>query len=337
MSCYPHTLKIVLPPPSCQDSGAYTASNANLTGEGVFFQKSGNEFQFYGISNTDGYITVELDATNKAVVLGIDPDLISGSIPDSTTTVKGKTAYSTDAEAQAMTATTKALTPSNLAALAASTVFVGMTRFATNVETQSGSSSAIAVTPAGLKSVTDALGVTRVAANSVARGSATPAFAGQLLFQLDTEVLYKGDSTSAGDWSLAAVPRTGVVDTPNLTLVSNNGELELADTETRTTMFFSFETGLQVDQVFNITTTTEIQRDGTAIPANSILLTSGTAGQISYIGANQFVGQYATEPYTVSGYTPTRSLDTGTAGLPEALNVLATLIADLAATKKPQF
>ena len=325
MSCNCHSVQIVLPPPSCPDTGVYTASNANLTGQGVFFQQNGNEFQFYGISNSDGYVDISLDAVNNAILVNLNAELVSGSIPDSTTTVKGKTAYSTDAQAQAKTVTTKALTPSNLAALASSTVFVGMTRFATEAETQSGSSSSIAVTPAGLQSVLNNLPVPEITANQPETETTTPLLAGQLLLQKNTATLYYAETAAEGDWELTGIPRIGAVSLLGDVQVTGANEID-------------FQCGSEFSGVmnFDVVGGNLLHRNGVVIPANSVLITSGTAGQLSYIAADQFVGQYATQSYTVGGIVTSRSI-TGAETLTDVINVLGTLITDLAATQKPQF
>src|SRR5690606_36870500 len=142
--------------PDCPDVQNWVFSNANVEGQGVFFQQDGTSVEFYGIMNTDGYLTVKLDTNNKDISIDIDPDVISGSIPDSTTTVKGKVALATDVEAQAKSSTTKVLTPSNLAAVTASTPATGLVELATSPETVTGTDTQRATTPAGVKAALDA-------------------------------------------------------------------------------------------------------------------------------------------------------------------------------------
>lgn len=67
-----------------------------------------------------------------------------------TTAAAGLVELATDAEAQAKAAGDRALTPANLAALAASTSFAGLVELATTAEAAAGSSGTLAVTPAGL-------------------------------------------------------------------------------------------------------------------------------------------------------------------------------------------
>ena len=301
MSCNCGSITFVLPPNVCPATGTYTASNANLAGQGVYFDQAGNEFQFYGLTNTDGYVVVSLDAPNNAISIDLNPELISGSIPDSTTTVKGKTAYATDAETTAKTSTTKALTPSNLAALVSSTTLAGLTEYATNAETQSGSSGTLAVTPSGLKSVTDLLKVTQVTANATGRGLATPAFAGQLILQGDTKALYTAATGATGDW-------VGItVDNGNL-----SGNVNLSGA------------------TLKINTTT--------VPASSVLMTSSTPGvPTSVTAADNFLSNFNVITYNIAGFTlNSRTIsDASTITLPQLADVVATLITDLMANVKP--
>lgn len=136
--------------PDCPDVPQYTFENDNLIGEGVFHQNVSNTIGFYGITNTDGTITVSLDVPNNAISIDLNTELLGGSFPDATTTSKGKVELSTDGEAQAKTSTTVVLTPSNLAALGATTTFAGLTEFATSAETIALASATLAVTPQGL-------------------------------------------------------------------------------------------------------------------------------------------------------------------------------------------
>lgn len=151
MSCHPTVIKLypacVTPCPETQE---LTFQNENLAGEGVFSNKTGNVVSFFGITNTDGTITVTLDAVNKAISLDLDAELLAGNFPDATTTAKGKVELAIDAEAVAKTSTTVVLTPSNLAALGATTSFAGFVELATDAETAAGTSTTLAVTPFGL-------------------------------------------------------------------------------------------------------------------------------------------------------------------------------------------
>jgi hypothetical protein len=73
-----------------------------------------------------------------------------GGAPDASTTEKGLVELATDAETQALTDTTRAVTPSNLGALNASTTQEGLVELATDAETQALTDTTRAVTPSNL-------------------------------------------------------------------------------------------------------------------------------------------------------------------------------------------
>lgn len=319
--CNDRTIKIVLPPSACPDSGTYTASNANVTGEGVFFQQDGNDFQFYGITNDDGYLTVTLDATNKAIVINLDTDLINGSIPDATETVKGKAELATQAETNAGADDTRIVTPLKLAGRTASTSQTGLVELATNAETTTGTDTTRAVVPAGLKAATDLLTIQDVAANAVVRDGKTPRFAGQLLPQLDTGVLYYATSTSPGAYSLAALPLTG---TANVSALTISGDVV-------------FQVSTTLGGVVNLLqATTVLQIDGTDVPADSLICTTGTSGVPSSTQILNFVSGFNTDQYTLGTYTTRFTVPNAATGTLEQLyDVVSTLLQTLFDTKKP--
>lgn len=116
-----------------------------------------------------GTIEVTIPFTSLSVVVPVAGDyLIFGDVSDSelpkkataadvwtvskspaSATETGVVELATDAEAIAKTDTTRALIPSNLAALGSSTTFAGLTELATSAETITGTDTARAVTPAG--------------------------------------------------------------------------------------------------------------------------------------------------------------------------------------------
>jgi len=96
-------------------------------------------------------------ADARKVVLGADDSLglnkiLAAATPDATTSVKGLTAYATDAEAQALTSKTKALTPYGLGLSLkdATTAVKGLTAYATDAEATALTSKTKALTPYGL-------------------------------------------------------------------------------------------------------------------------------------------------------------------------------------------
>lgn len=84
-------------------------------------------------------------------LLGLDK-ILAAATPDATTSVKGLTAYATDAEAQALTSKTKALTPYGLGLSLkdATTAVKGLTAYATDAEATALTSKTKALTPYGL-------------------------------------------------------------------------------------------------------------------------------------------------------------------------------------------
>lgn len=154
MSCHPTVIKLYPAcVTACPETPEYTFENANLAGEGVFYQKVGNVVSFYGVGNTDGTITVTLDATNNFISLDLDAELLAGNFPDATTTAKGKVELAIDAEALAKTSTTHVLTPSNLAALGATTSFAGFVELATTAEANALTDTTRALTPGSMSTL----------------------------------------------------------------------------------------------------------------------------------------------------------------------------------------
>src|SRR6478752_3436451 len=227
-SCGGVSVRIYPPQPvNCPDGSTYTGQNINVTGEGIFSGLVGTDFQFFGIGNEDGTINVELDATNKVINLSLDADILAGSFPDATTSLKGKVELATDAEAQAKTDAVRVLTPSNLAAIPASTIFAGLVELATNAETQTGTDTERAVTPAALKSVTDLIKDTKVALNNANRTSQTGDFDGQLLYQIDLRKTWAWNE-GIGDWVMAAIPTTGTTTVDTWSITNTSGSVTFA-------------------------------------------------------------------------------------------------------------
>jgi hypothetical protein len=300
MSCKCDSVQIILPPNTCPDTGTYTASNENLDGFGVYKQTIANNFQFYGITSSDGTIDVNLDGANNVIDLALDAEILAGSFPDATTTIKGKVALSTNAEALAKASTVKVVTPSNFAAMASTTTFAGLVELATIPETQSGDSAVLAVTPAGLLSVTNQLLVTRSVANPPEIEFTTPYAAGQLLVDRSTGSVYYAETTAEGDWS-------GITMT--------DGRL-------------SGDVNIDSTAVFKI--------GGVTIPADSIIGTTGVAGNLRYFGVADFLSSYNNASYTVSTYSTSRAVaDSATITLEQLADVVSTLIADLRSNIKP--
>jgi hypothetical protein len=301
--------------PDCPDVQDWVFSNANVEGQGVFFQQEGTSVEFYGLMNTDGYLTVSLDAVNKAISIDLDADLIAGSIPDATTTVKGKVELATDAEAQAKTDTARAITPSNLAAVTASTTTTGLVELATSPETVTGTDTQRATTPAGVKAALDSTKAIQVVGNDAGRAGATPAFLGQQLYQSDTAATYVGTALVAGGW----VGPFLALGTSYTTLGGNSG----LNTDGNT---FLFDGSGTVGFASNIDLVSgAFLMNGAAIPDSLIGDVGGVFG--SYPVAN-FLNNSRTQTYTVTNPTTSRTFDADTVTVQQLADVVATLIQD---------
>lgn len=325
--------------PTCPDVEDWVFSNANVDGEGVFYQQTGTAVEFYGIMNTDGYITVALDAANKAITIDLDPDLIAGSIPDATTTVKGKVELATDAEAQAKTDTARALTPSNLAAVTASTTATGLVELATSPETVTGTDTTRATTPAGVKAALDAVTAVQVVANAAARTAATPAYIGQQLYQTDSGKWYTGTSLISGGWASKVLTATADSQTvpSNFAIAGGGGTITWNPGDVTLSGFALFTaTTYFLGPVVLYTGDTDLQIDDVSIPASSLLGTSGVAGEpASHLISNFLNSTSATAAYTITNDVTTRTYDADTVSTPELADVVATLIKDIEALTRP--
>lgn len=111
---------------------------------------AGAELQATGI-----YLLMYSEALNAAAGgwLLLNPTPADVVVP-ATTTTAGIVELATDAEAIAKADTERAITPSNLAALAASATFAGFVELATDAEAQTGTDTARAITAANLQAVT---------------------------------------------------------------------------------------------------------------------------------------------------------------------------------------
>lgn len=331
------------------ESISYTFENGNLIGIGVFDNETDQLVQFRGIASNSVALTVTLDAPNNAIILDFDDAQLVAAIPDATTTQRGILETATNAEAIAKAAVDKILTPSNLAALGGSETFIGLLELATDAETIAGVSTTLAVHPAGLAAAA-ALYRTETFADAVARGAAVPDFVGQFGAQLDTDVPYLAYAAGAGSWKqiLASGDAFSVTQGAPVTWsmpdtwdidAGTTGDLTFTDFALIT---FSnspvvFASSVQFDGNQNFTATARIFDDGVIVPANSVLTTSSTAGQLNSSLINTFISSANTQ----TGYTTftnpatIRTCDTATVTLPQLAQLVGTLIEDLKARLLP--
>lgn len=322
---------------------AYTCANINLTGIGVYDSQNGNEFDFRGITSGNNSLLVTLDAGNNSILLTFNIQQIIDDLPDATTTQRGVLETATDAEAIGKALNNKILTPSNLAAIGATTTFSGLIEIATNAEALTGASTSLAITPANLAYVNAAQLTTRVFADAVARAAAAPAFAGQFGYQVDTAQAYVSYGTAAGEWYKVLSESAGndadfTITASQFTLLLGS-EIRVGDgivassITTRTNSGQTFDTASFLD----FSPTSLLRINSVDIPASSVLITSGVAGNPSSKLINTFISTSNTQTgYTAFANGATlRTCDTATVTLPQLAQIVGTLIEDLKAVKLP--
>ena len=333
---------------------AYTCANINLTGIGVYDSQNGNEFDFRGITSGNNSLLVTLDAGNNSILLTFNIQQIIDDLPDATTTQRGVLETATDAEAIGKALDNKILTPSNLAAIGATTTFSGLIEIATDAEALAGASTSLAITPANLAYVNAAQLTTVVFADAVARGAAVPAFKGQFGYQQDTDQAYVSYGTAAGEWQQVMCEYGSNTSYFNLQSAGNGG-INMVDSFlwvngavgsfwlgdgvnataglVKATSSLTFENTAFID--FGATSLLKI--GAVSIPANSVVITGGAAGNPSSKLINTFISNSNTQTgYTAFANGATlRTCDTATVTLPELAQIVGTLIQDLKAVKLP--
>lgn len=322
---------------------AYTCANVNLTGIGVYDSQNGNEFDFRGITSGNNSLIVTLDAGNNSILLTFNIAQIINDLPDATTTQRGVLETATDAEAIGKALNNKILTPSNLAAIGATSSFAGLIEIATDAEALAGASTSLAITPANMAYVNAAQLTTQVFADAVARAAAVPAFVGQYGFQQDTLQAYVSIGNSAGDWSLVmseyggnggsfSITGGGLVFTSSSSVQFGEG-VSVCSFSVLTNSIMQFSSGAFLD----FDTASVLQIGNVSIPANSVLVTSGAAGHPSSRLLNTFISTYKTQ----SGYTAftngatLRTCNTATVTLQQLAQIVGTLVEDLKAVQLP--
>lgn len=322
---------------------AYTCANINLTGIGVYDSQNGNEFDFRGITSGNNSLLVTLDAGNNSILLTFNIQQIIDDLPDATTTQRGVLETATDAEAIGKALNNKILTPSNLAAIGATTTFSGLIEIATNAEALTGASTSLAITPANLAYVNAAQLTTVVFADAVARAAAVPTFAGQFGQQNDTGQSYCAYGTNAGEWSLLVSEsgdNSGIF-AFNTASVAFTGAstLQIGDTINPASLDVSAASFLNITATasLNLDGGSKLQISATSIPADSVVITGGVAGNPSSKLINTFISTSNTQTgYTAFANGATlRTCDTATVTLAQLAQIVGTLITDLKAVKLP--
>ena len=291
---------------------AYTCANINLTGIGVYDSQNGNEFDFRGITSGNNSLLVTLDAGNNSILLTFNIQQIIDDLPDATTTQRGVLETATDAEAIGKALNNKILTPSNLAAIGATTTFSGLIEIATNAEALAGASTSLAITPANLAYVNAAQLTTVVFADAVARGAAVPAFNGQFGYQQDTDQAYVSYGTNAGEWyvvmSESGTNPASFVITAGGIYFAAGSSLTIGDGAIASICTFAAlsRTIYSAASKLDLSSTSLVQIDNVSIPANSVVITGGVAGNPSSKLINTFISTSNTQ----TGWgVPTGSLE----------------------------
>lgn len=310
-------------------------SNVNLAGIGVLDSASQPNINFRGVASANALMTATLDAGNHTVLLTVDSTAIAAALPTATEIQRGVGETASDAEAQAKAATDKFLVPSNLAALASSTIFAGLVELATNAETQAGASATLAVTPAGLASVTATQKTTTTWADAVARAALVPAFEGQFGFQLDSNNGYVATGAGAGAWSnLFTFGQTNVIPAASLTVISFGAGAVIdiigagGISVTGASSYISI-TGGNLDATsgtIQIDGAVDFQLTGSSIPANSLVASAGAGSLTSALISGFISANNVDTGWAVTNLTPLRTLDCAAATLGDLRNIVGTLL-----------
>ena len=320
---------------------AYTCANINLTGIGVYDSQNGNEFDFRGITSGNNSLLVTLDAGNNSILLTFNIQQIIDDLPDATTTQRGVLETATDAEAIGKALNNKILTPSNLAAIGATTTFSGLIEIATNAEALAGASTSLAITPANLAYVNNLQLTTKVFADAVARGAAVPDFIGQFGYQVDITQGYVSYGTNAGEW-IVILTESGPNDA-NFTITSS--QLYLTDGSSLIISNGSGSSYIEISAgayltvnstaILNLSSTSLVKISNVSIPANSVVITGGVAGNPSSKLINTFISTSNTQTgYTAFANGATlRTCDTATVTLQQLAQIVGTIVEDIKAVK----
>lgn len=322
---------VVMPPcPAvCPDTVSYTFLNDNILGIGVLDSVVDTVVSFRGIKAGD-YIDISLDNTNHCIVVSFDAAAFAVNLPQATESLKGAAELATQVETDAGVDDLRIVTP---------------LKFHTGVVSLINNN--IAFTHRLIHQGSNTIGETTTIDTTdqileiIASGGP---FAGTFTFDTNNGLQIvgqfgvngqvnltcgTGDSDSRIDLNTNAILNvnngaTLAVTTGGAFTVNSGASLSLAGTGTvQATGILDFEAG------------SVVKVSGTSIPANSVFITSGTAGHISSALINTFLSSANTQTgWSVTGTSTNRTI-TNTSTATDVLNALATLVQDLLAMKVP--
>jgi len=296
---------------------------------------------FRGIDTTDAAIlSIALNATNHTIELTINVNALASALPQATTTQKGVGETATDAEAQAKASIVNFVTPSNFAAMDASTTFAGFIEIATDAEAIAGLSTTLAITPANLKATIGTYGTTVTFADAVAKAAAVPAFKGQLGSEQDNITVWVGQDTVAGQWNPLLVlggVQASINQMSSTTVVDLGGvNFEFSSVAPGGSVDFDLSMTAQFFGTVNFDGAT-FQIGTVTVPANSVIVTDGIAGNLSH----SLIATFLSSANVQTGYTAftnpatIRTCNTATVTLQQLAQIVGTLIEDVKAIKLP--
>lgn len=320
-----------------EGSPATAGQCVNLSGICVLDAYNANTMYFRGIDTTDAAIlSIALNATNHTIELTINVNALAAALPQATTSQVGVGETATDAEAQAKASIVNFVTPSNFAAMGASTTFAGFIEIATDAEAIAGASTSLAITPANLAAAIAAnYGTTVTFVDSVARNAAVPAFVGQYGYQQDAKNAYAGFNTVAGAWN-PLVTLGGTADAAGITTtigLSLGAQFDFSGASTERVGIAGVELRIFNGGFINFDSA-QIFVNGVQVPATSVITTNGFSA-VSSLLISQFLTDQSTQTYAITNAVTTRTFDAASATLQNTKDTLATLIQDLQATQKP--
>lgn len=346
MSCQP----IVFPPcpvPVCPEQIVYASENGNLNGIGILDSNTSSLGTFRGVVGDGTYISTTLDAGNKSVVVSLIAAAIPAAIPQATETVSGKGEVATQAETNAGVSDVAFLTPLKLQNRVASTTGKGIIEIASLGEVNALADASLAVTPYTFGQHLLTRKFTTTWANAAARAAATPEFDGQIGVQLDTELVYTATGLAVGNWQQTFIQAntttvfTGVTafDIPNATtfVLRTDGTDVLVVIDYSVRIQSACTLRMENGSFFDFSTTARLQINSVTVPANSVPITSSTAGQM----ASKLIADFISTSNQQTGWgTPTGVLtrtafDASTVTLPQLGERVAALITDLKAKLLP--